>query len=388
MKDLKIYIFIASILLVVYIMAQYNKPQPLDWTETYRDNDKMPFGTYILHDRLADVFPGAQVVDYREPAYNTIVDNGSRKAAYVIICESTVINEYDFNKLSKFIKQGNNVFIAASNFGQYLEKKLKFKTGWVFDKTNALTFSNKKLGDEVFPTDKNSGSGFFREIDTASTIVLGKNQKDDANFIKFSLGKGALYLNTNPLLFTNYNLLQPKGAKYAGTALSYMQPARWVLWDQYYTQGRAGDESLMRVFLRNTQLKWAFYIAVFSLLIFIAYEIKRRQRIIPVIEPLTNTTVEFTKTVGMVYYEQRDNSNIAQKKATYFLEYVRTHYYLKTTVLNDEFTIALTQKSGAESALVKRLIAQIILIKNNQSVSDSELIELNQNIEKFYSQSR
>jgi hypothetical protein len=52
MKDLKIYIFLASILLVFYVVAQYNKPKPTDWSLTLVNTDKIPFGTYVLFNRI------------------------------------------------------------------------------------------------------------------------------------------------------------------------------------------------------------------------------------------------------------------------------------------------------------------------------------------------
>ena len=91
----------------------------------------------------------------------------------------------------------------------------------------------------------------------------------------------------------NYSLLQDMGAAYSSIALSYVKNSSNLYWDQYYTRGREGAESPMRVFLQNYSLRWAFYIAVFSLLLFVLYEMKRRQRIIPIIPPLNNTTVEF-----------------------------------------------------------------------------------------------
>src|SRR6185437_7787947 len=99
-----------------------------------------------------------------------------------------------------------------------------------------------------------------------------------------------------------------------------------VTWDQYYSVGREDDGSTMRVFLRNTRLRWAFYIAFFGLILFVLYEMKRRQRIIPVIEPLENSTISFVNVVGQVYYEQHDNVNIGNKKIQYFLEHLRTQY--------------------------------------------------------------
>ena len=107
---------------------------------------------------------------------------------------------------------------------------------------------------------------------------------------------------------------------------------------------------------------------------------------IPVIAPLQNSTLEFVNVVGQVYYEQRNNANIAEKVVSYFLEHVRTVYYLKTNLLDQDFITALSLKSGANIQLVQQLVSQFTLVRGGYKITDKELISLNQNIEQFYIQ--
>ncbi len=124
------------------------------------------------------------------------------------------------------------------------------------------------------------------------------------------------------------------------------------------------------------------------MLIFILFEIKRRQRIIPVIEPLSNSTLDFVNVVGQVYYEKRDNSNIAHKKILYFFTHLRDTFQLKTTTLDTEFVERLAVKTGIEQKFAVELISYIRYISAQNNVNDRDLIELNKLIEKFYKQSR
>jgi hypothetical protein len=390
MKNFKLYIFMSALLLIIYLVAQYNKPKPVDWAESLNNTYKSPFDTYVVYNRIKDIFPGAAVRTFREPPYNVINDRGVQHGAYLIIGGSVNITEEDYNKLAQYIKNGNEVFIAASDFGQYLRKQLKVETRYNFGSESGtpIRLLNKAFKNDWFIIDRGSANGSFSNFDTTRALVLGDNKSHNVNYLKYKMGKGALYLNANPLMFSNYSLLQSTGASYASNALSHLQKTNAVIWDEYYTQGRVGDESIMRVFLRYAQLRWAFYIAFFSLLAFVLYEMKRRQRIIPVINPLENATIEFVNVVGQVYYEQRNNSNIAQKKAAYLLENWRSKYNVSTQKLNGELAQAVAQKSGADIDLLNRLITQMTLIRNNNFVSDRELIQFNQNIEQFYKQSR
>lgn len=390
MKGYKTYLFFLSVLLVILLAAGYYAPRVTSWEQTFSDKDKIPFGTYITYHQISDIFPIAGMQTCRKPVYN-IAATQQTPGVYIIIANIVKLNRYDYSALVNYISKGGEVFIAATDFGPYLKQKLKFNLDHDFNEGsgNYIGTNSKKIQGDVFHvTRHNVNSCFFSKIDTANTVVLGRNYNLHSNFIRIKMGKGALYLHTNPFIFCNYGMLQHQGSAYCAYALSYLSNSKTVLWDEYYTQGPEGDESVMRVFLHNNQLKSAFYIALFSLLIYVLYEIKRRQRIIPLIPPVTNSSLEFAGVVGQVYYEQHHNLNLAQKMATYFLEHVREKYYLKTNVLDTAFKTALAQKSEVEFKLIDRLASRIEEIKNSSELDDKQLIDFNQIIETFYSKAK
>jgi hypothetical protein len=387
-KDLKIYIGIASVLLIIYVIAEYNKPVPVDWSPTYVKTDKIPYGTYILYNRLPDIFPSTEISTHREAVYTLSNDSLLKSGSYIAIASSVELDQYDFARLIPFMKKGNEVFIATFNLGSFLEKFLKLKInseGGISDKDDlSVRFSNPSLSKTSYTFDKGTGHQYFSKFDTARAIVLGTNERGHANFLKYPFGKGALYLVASPQFFTNYNMLKPGGADYAAKALSYVKPGENLIWDEHATRGIEGEQSPMRVFLKHPELRWAYYIALFSMLIFVVYQSKRRQRIIPLTDPMTNTTAEFVKVVGQVYYQQRNNHNIAEKKITYLLEFIRSNYQLKTSILDGEFREMLINKSGIEPAIIDQVLMYIHNVRSGYKISDSELIGLNKLIEHFY----
>ncbi len=391
MRSLKLYLIVGGVLLAIYIIAQLNRPKAVDWSESFSDKEKTPFGTYIVYNRLKDVFPKSRIIPYRQPVYSVIAEDSIKNSSYIIICPGFELTKADYDQLVKYIRKGNDVFIASSYFGKTFDKKLSIRTETFLKfgrDTSSVKFLNPALDPQkLYTLDKGTGSNYFSKFDTLRAAVIGENVNHKANFIKYSFGKGSLYLVTNPKLFSNYSLLNPSGAEYAATALSYLKSSDKLIWDEYYTQGDTGSESPMRVFLSNDALQWAYYIAILSLLIFVFFEVKRTQRVIPVIEPLNNTTLEFVNVVGQVYYEKRNNANIAHKKILYLLEHLREEYQLKTNKLDSEFTEKLTAKLGIDPAFSHRLVSYILYISVQDHVSDRELIELNKLIEKLYIQS-
>lgn len=389
MKDFKIYISLATVLLIVYLVAQYNKPAPISWQPTLYYKDKMPLGTYVLHRQLNNIFPGARVVKTNASLYEALGDS-TKNGNYIVISKGINGSKTDYGQLVKYMKAGNSVFMAAFRFEGKLADTLKINTAYEAGKTNAsVNFVNPHLQQhQDYTFTKDISNQYFAEFDTTKAEVIAKNNYGRSVLISYKFGAGKLYLCSDPLLFTNFSLVSNSGANFAAKALSYMPETKNIYWDELQNGDIPEDESPVRVFLSNENLQWAWYLCLAGMLVFVMFEIKRRQRIIPVIEPLANSTLDFVNIVGQVYYEKRDNSNIAQKKILYLFTHLRDKYQLNSNSLDNEFVERLASKTGIEPKFAAELIGYIRFIAAQTKVNDSELIELNKLIERFYKQSR
>lgn len=139
----------------------------------------------------------------------------------------------------------------------------------------------------------------------------------------------------------------------------------------------------LRFILTNEPLRWAYYITVVSILIFMVFELKRRQRIIPVIKPLTNSTLDFVSTIGNLYLQSGDHKNMAEKKIQFFMDQLRTKYLLNTSVLDESFTKTLSKKTGRNELETSDLINTINTVRSRKEISAGELTDLNKKMEKF-----
>ncbi|ATP58579.1 hypothetical protein CPT03_19970 [Pedobacter ginsengisoli] len=394
MKGLKRYLILSAVFLVGYLLAQYYKPKPTNWTPTYLKEDKIPFGNYLLFHEIHDLFPKTELRVTRDPVYNTLRDKKFSSTSYLFIAHKIELDKLDFKELVSFVKEGNNVFIAAFQIGKTLSSTLKLEIGSSFsdfsdEKSTSVNFVNPTLrAEHDYAFGKQIVEQYFNKIDTSRATVLGQNNDGKPNFIKYSFGKGNIYILPNPRLFTNYSLLNPLGAEYAAKALSYLPTSTNLIWDEHNTRGNIDDSAVLRVIFRNESLRWAYYLSLIGLIVFVIFEMKRRQRIIPVIEPLKNSSLDFVKVVGKVYYQQRDNSDIAKKKINYFLEHIRSTYNLKTTTIDKELETALNIRSGVQQETIGLLFNTIEAINANHHVDDAMLINLNKLIERFYKQAQ
>jgi hypothetical protein len=391
MSGLKRYLIFGSLLLIIYLIAQYFKPKPTDWSPSYLSKDKIPFGTYILRQRITDIFPGSKVKMVDETIDQNIKDKPVGKSNYFIIASNLKIDKLDYQEMVKYMQGGNNIFIAAYSIQGVLADTLKINITSNFNFQNKrkypINFVNPSLKKEYdYYFDKGIGDQYFYELDSSRAVVLGQKEKKLANFIQYKFGKGSMFILPNPELLTNYSLLREDGLDYASKALSYLPKAQNLIWDEHFTRSVADGKSVLRVIFEYDQLRWAYYIALLSLIVFVLFEIKRRQRVIPVIDRLKNTSVEFAQVVGRVYYQQRNNRDIAEKKVIYLMEYIRSKYRLKTITINQEFKETLMRVSGATEEVIEELFTEIIYLNAGHQVKDQQLITLNKIIEQFYKQ--
>jgi hypothetical protein len=114
------------------------------------------------------------------------------------------------------------------------------------------------------------------------------------------------------------------------------------------------------------------------------FNARRKQRAIPIINPLENTTVAFTQTIASLYLKEEDHKNVADKKIAFFLEKVRTKYLLNTANLNKDFIQHLAAKSGNEIENTNYLINTIITLHKRSECSKEELLILHKMIENFF----
>jgi len=398
MTTFRWYLLGLAVLFAGYVAVEYYRPKPLDWTPTYSSKDKIPYGTYVLYDVLPEVLGTASVQPVRIPIYNQLGDTTGQLANYLFVQRSFASSPAETRKLLRYVARGNNVFIAADDFGESLQDTLGFRTELALQPSLprptrtaqpdsvTLRLTNAPLAATAgsrfrFPA---AAAAYRLELDsTARATALATDARGGVVLARIGHGRGHFYLSSVPLAFTNYFVLHPRTSNFAFAALSYL-PARPAWWDEYQKQGRTGEQSLVRVLLSHEALRVAYYLTCLGVLLFVLFEAKRRQRIIPVLVPLPNTTLLFTRTVASLYRQSGNHALIAEKKIGLFLEYLRTRFQEASLDLNDEeLRERLAQKAGVPRPRVDSLVRIINMTRTAPRVTDQDLLALNQALSTF-----
>ncbi|NRD20464.1 DUF4350 domain-containing protein [Winogradskyella eckloniae] len=394
-KRSKIALYIIGAVIVFMMIAEITKPKALNWQDSFSAADKIPLGCYILFNEL-ETFSTDDVLVSKNTIYEYLKrEEFSEPKSLIFINDHINFGQEESKSLLNFVENGNTVFISSTyfygNVMDTLNVSVQRQYTNIYRKEGDSKFTSPSLQSNNKTFKEVIENSFFESVDTLKTTILGtlttKNNDDivetHANFIKVEYGEnnGQFILHTTPFAFTNYHLLNDK-EDYAATVLSYL-PKQQIIWDNNYKSGRKVITSPLRFILSNTALKWAFYISMFGLILFVIFRGKRTQRIIPVIKKLDNATVDFTRTVGELYYQHGDFTNIIEKKIQYFLEFIRTNYYLETYQFNTTFIDKLAAKSSNSKEDTKALVDYLVFLKSKTYHTEQELIELNKKIEHF-----
>lgn len=385
----KYYIIIFSIFLILFLIQQSQK-EPTNYEHTYSHRDKNPYGGYVLKTLLPEFLGDNEVQSLNLTLYELedqfVTDNN-----LILIADQIDLSDEDTDVLLDGVGLGMTAFISANRIGGKLADTLKFFTArnefeYVTSgntDTSSVSLVHPSLAGSNFRFKRDAIAYYFDDLDSLDHTVLANNAEGKPVAITVKWGAGKMVLSTTPLAFTNNYFFFEENSRFASVLMSEL-PSQSTIWTEYYQLGRLQFGSPLSIIMKTSALRLAYTITLVSLALFMIFEAKRRQRIIPIIVPLKNTTVDFIKTIGNLYMRKGNHKDIAVKRIQYLLEHIRTKYYLNFEKFNADFFEKLAAKSGQDVISIKKLFDQIERIKNKAQVSAQELQLLSQQIEVFY----
>lgn len=400
---------LAAIALIYFIATNRNKKY--QWWESYSSESNQPYGTMFIKKMLESYHSGKSVVNRKESISRFLEKDefDSGKTDYVLIGQSAYLDDQDVQALKDFIYDGNNVFIASVVPPDSLVKaiytsscdaqllyddqstdsvlKANFYHKALYKETD---YSFKyRINTEDFPYPWRS-IDYQVWCDTTETIEqLGYQQDDRVNFVRIRHGQGYLYLHTVPLLFSNYHMIDPKKVEYASAVFSHMQNEN-LIWDEVskvpFNDQQNPYNSPLYYIMQQPALKYAWWMLLVGGLLYVIFASKRTQRVMPVLETKTNTSLEFLNVISSLHYQNPNHLDMARKKMKYFLYFIRAKYGINTQSLTEEQMKRLSDKSKVSIADIKEINDRYKSVENYQSSDDDPdfLIKLYESIEKFY----
>uniref|UniRef100_UPI0039A4E210 DUF4350 domain-containing protein n=1 Tax=Ornithobacterium rhinotracheale TaxID=28251 RepID=UPI0039A4E210 len=399
-------IILVLVILVMFLFELTKKPVT-DWSRNFEKGSKSPFGLYILDQEAEALFKGKLIKTSTSPMFYEPKDSTQTRNYLFIENEiSSVASEKILNEVEK----GSTVMVIDDYFylrngleeilAEFPEKRkgkippFGITTDYIYPPSDSIEYQFPLLATQT-PLKLNHLEYGITVIASATENVkpLGvfkdKENEGGAFFVEIPYGKGKVYYFSIPEIFTNHGILYAENRRAIPKILGYL-PDQETIWFQDREEDFSGEaspyeDSPLRVVFSNPPLRWAWRLLLLGLIIFMIFTAKRKQRIIPIIPPVKNESAEFVKNISNLYLQEGSAKDMAQKKAQYFLQKVRTELLIPTDKLDEKFIERLCIKTMQRHDTVQKATRLLQKAIHPQApVRDDELIKMNKLLDQIY----
>lgn len=409
-KRTHIAIALIAMTTILVVIALWKKP--ISWKDHYNHDSKDPYGTSALYAILKD-----KPITFLEENPSNCLPIHDSLANYLFIGNQWNNNEYGIRHIQQFVANGNRAFIFTPELPyQLIPKKIRNACpsdslnldafGFAYANLNLVhpnlklpkpTKYQMRIENDIVTAQWHYVPDNIVCKDATAVEVLGLISDYHPNFIRVNYGKGFLFFHTTPLVFSNYHLLRPETHAYVEGILSHVGtgPIYWDLYSKYPPENAIAPQKQRQTFNRDHPLRyivsqpplaWAWYTIVTMAILFVTLYAKRTQRIIPVLEPRTNTSLEFVSAIGRLYFIQHNHKKLSLQKIKLFQLFIRERYGLYPGA--PDFEQKLSDKSGLHPDTITQLISTQQRIEEANFVSETLLVDLHRLTEQFYKQAK
>lgn len=363
----------------------------------YDGKDDEPFGSQLF-DKMAEA-TAPNGYQFLGDDLEAALKPGDRKSL-LVIARQIFWDSLMIARLDSFVRQGNKVMVVTDPYSnedlqQWAKVKANFYHNERFNKNDFSNYLKGHMAPDTLIWGHNTALVF-------SQIITSRMWLDDFNVETISshhpcmkngwaqvasvarkIGKGQLFLVCNPLLFTNYGVLDDQISRYVSYHLNMIADLpivrvsityQWMMRDDVSEQ----STSPLYFMLEHPPFRWALYTIVTVLVLLMFFTARRRQRIIPVIPPRINRNVEFVRLLGTIYFRRYDNADLLSKKYTYFREDLRRKWMID---LDDNHMLQdnvreLSQRTGLSESDISATLANLRQLSvEGRHVSERELMD-------------
>lgn len=385
-----------------------------NWSVSLDKNDNKPYGGLLAFETTKILFRECKTMRLSPAFRYNVIDESMMKSRrpnlLIAVGLDFYVNEEELNKLIEFVKNGNDLVIVSRTIDHKLEKIFNINILDNQDEERPLNSINngknqlEKLSLNNYKSDKKFGfqgrsiHAYFdkriinEEFQNNSFSIPEIISKADTlgyfnskpNILRFNISNGSITFLAAPLTWSNYFLLQENNIEYFNRFWNFF-PKKYnlVYWNDYYKRSQAKVD--LSVLFQYPSTKWAFILLIVTLLIYVLFESKRKQNIIDEIPIVENSSVSFAQTVGRLYFNKGNHSNLADKMIIQFLDWVRQHYFIPTNQLDEIFITKLSQKSNQPIEKIKELNKMIQKVRiQKQKITQDELAHIYLLIHSIY----
>lgn len=378
------------------------------WAENYKVDSNEPFGTAFIFKMLEHQHPSATVI--KKHIAEVLDDTVNYKTGnnYVFIGADIYMNDADLVSLLQFVGRGNNAFIATrsipKNIMEYIyagecdewtgfhsrndttatlnffKESLQHKDGYKY------SYRNADLPDSY---EWNIINGTYFCDSATSFASIGYIDSFYVNYMVVPYQGGNIYIHSNPIAFSNYFMRDSNALAYADIVFSHIGDGP-ILWDEYskiykYKNNDSSEnQTPLSYILSQKSLRYSWYLLIIGAILYLVFMARRRQRVMDVIEPNTNTSLAYISTISTLYLNHANHIAIAHHKMKYFNSFTRHKYGIVLHGDEDGQLLKLAHKSKIPVNDIRSILKLYSRISKLTEINEDTLISFHRALEYFY----
>jgi hypothetical protein len=293
------------------------------------------------------------------------------------------INFELFNEDTSYITPLNTLKLHNGGIGEkYVE--VNSETDSLIEEIEDSTIQNNEnepidsAGYAQMVESENQTLDSIEEVLESEIIISYKNRPV---FQKIEALNGEIYIHSFPELFANVATKNPSVYADHFNILLKELNGKKVFITSSAALGSRTDENPLEILLKNKSLATAYYTILLTLLLFLLFGSKRKQRPVPIIEPIKNTSLEYINTLARLYELQDQNHKLVMKMKDNFYHTMAKRFYVNQH--DEHYVRNLAKKSKIKEELIDSTIQYFKQIEENRVCSDEQLHMLNNYLSKI-----
>ena len=399
----RFWFFVAGFLVFVFLL-EWNAPSKFVWEPTFNHYDKQPFGCAVFDSLMENSVPAGYEVTKKTIAQLEREGYGKKPHGFLIQSVNFNPSPTDLRALDRLLKAGNKVFIATSDIepdSLYPDLQVDISGRYGFSPMQVkASIENQEIPYDTLvwcrqsPYQEKEYSVYSAMIgynviigektvcDTLVRCWVSEEESDSIDgswqvrVVRIKRGKGELFVSCDPLLMTNYGILDTETNELVFRLMSQFRGLPIIRTEAYGPYTELETDTPLRFWLQNEPLRWAIYLTLGGLLLFCVFYARRRQRVIPVVEEPANRSLEFVKLIGTLYHQKHINRDLLQKKYSYFGETLRrmTMIDVEDVESRKENIAQIAIRTGMPEAEVRMILDRVDrYLQGNDELKDAAL---------------
>lgn len=378
-----------------------------DWGERYQPFDKKPRGTYLFHTLLKTHIKKQDMYMTKKYAQlDSVLRKDNKNRTYLFVGNKFALKNSEIDSIMKKVENGSDIFFSFEEITENVLDRF-FDTVYFrsdYAEQEMVYTPRAKYGMlEIYQQDTIARLwNAFGQIKPKGKAKALSTFMEMENFLVINMGKGKVFVHTNPNMFYNYQLKRNDGFRHARYVIDQLSSKKDVVLlelgrlpddfdpdkeDEAEKTGKGdgkADTSLLRWLLERENLRNALLLFIGGLLLYVIFRTQRKRPAVPDFRKKKDMTLAFTETITSIYYSKQNHYGMLQVQRKNFYATILKHYFVDLNRRDGDREIRiLAEKSNKPFDEIKSLVDKLET-KQAASVNDQTIIEIAKLQHNFY----